>query len=112
MADAKYDVLGIGNALFDVLVRTDEKFLVDHGMTKGSMALIDEARAASIYRDMGSATTMSGGSAANTIVGVAGFGARAVVLMSIFFPPKYRTRLSRASTRFALARMMVITLSR
>ncbi|HLZ04653.1 MAG TPA: adenosine kinase [Bradyrhizobium sp.] len=77
MADAKYDVLGIGNALFDVLVRTDEKFLANHGMTKGSMALIDEARAASIYRDMGPATMMSGGSAANTIVGIAGFGARA-----------------------------------
>jgi adenosine kinase len=77
MADAKYDVLGIGNAIFDVLVKTDEKFLVDHGMTKGSMALIDEARAASIYRDMGPATTMSGGSAANTIVGIASFGARA-----------------------------------
>src|SRR6478752_10762870 len=77
MADAKYDVLGIGNAIFDVLVKTDEKFLAHHGMTKGSMALIDEARAASIYRDMGPATTMSGGSAANTIVGIASFGARA-----------------------------------
>jgi sugar/nucleoside kinase (ribokinase family) len=77
MADARYDVLGIGNAIFDVLVKTDEKFLADHGMTKGSMALIDEARAASIYRDMGPATTMSGGSAANTIVGIASFGARA-----------------------------------
>jgi len=77
MADAKYDVLGIGNAIFDVLVKADEKFLADHGMTKGSMVLIDEARAASIYRDMGPATTMSGGSAANTIVGIASFGARA-----------------------------------
>src|SRR5436305_4606253 len=46
-------------------------------MTKGGMALIDEARAASIYRDMGRATEMSGGSAANTIVGVANLGARA-----------------------------------
>ncbi len=77
MAEAKYDVLGIGNAIFDVLVKTDEKFLGRHGMTKGSMSLIDEARAASIYRDMGPATEMSGGSAANTIVGIAGFGARA-----------------------------------
>src|SRR5437660_5552014 len=76
MADAKYDVLGIGNAIFDVLVKTDEKFLADHGMTKGGMALIDEARALSIYRDMGPATEMSGGSAANTIVGIANFGAR------------------------------------
>src|ERR1700758_1358322 len=77
MADAKYDVLGIGNAIFDVLVRTDEGFLAAHGMAKGGMALIDEARAASIYRDMGPATEMSGGSAANTIVGLANLGARA-----------------------------------
>src|SRR5438046_6179382 len=77
MAEAKYDVLGIGNAIFDVLVQTDEKFLADHGMTKGGMMLIDEARAGSIYRDMGPATEMSGGSAANTIVGIASLGARA-----------------------------------
>jgi sugar/nucleoside kinase (ribokinase family) len=77
MAEAKYDVLGIGNAIFDVLVQTDEGFLSLHGMAKGGMALIDEARAASIYRDMGPATEMSGGSAANTIVGVANLGARA-----------------------------------
>src|SRR6201992_4043713 len=77
MTTAKYDVLGIGNAIFDVLVQTDEGFLASHGMTKGSMALIDEARAASIYRDMGPATTMSGGSPPNTIVGIASFGARA-----------------------------------
>src|SRR5436305_5038951 len=76
MADAKYDVLGIGNAIFDVLVQTDESFLLRHGMTKGGMALIDEARATAIYDEMGPATEMSGGSAANTIVGLAGFGAR------------------------------------
>src|ERR1700675_4262191 len=77
MTAAKYDVLGIGNAIFDVLVQTDEGFLAAHGMTKGGMALIDEARATSIYRDMGPATEMSGGSAANTIVGLANLGARA-----------------------------------
>jgi adenosine kinase len=77
MTSAKYDVLGIGNAIFDVLVQTDEGFLASHGMTKGGMALIDEARAGSIYRDMGPATKMSGGSAANTIVGIANLGARA-----------------------------------
>jgi adenosine kinase len=77
MTSAKYDVLGIGNAIFDVLVQTDESFLAAHGMAKGGMALIDEARAASIYRDMGPATEMSGGSAANTIVGIASLGARA-----------------------------------
>ena len=81
MTSAKYDVLGIGNAIFDVLVQTDEGFLKAHGMTKGGMALIDEDRAVSIYRDMGknsgTAVEMSGGSAANTIVGVANLGARA-----------------------------------
>ena len=83
MADAKYDVLGIGNAIFDVLVQTDEGFLASHGMTKGGMSLIDEARAASIYRDMGKETDkaptaeISGGSGANTIVGIASLGARA-----------------------------------
>jgi sugar/nucleoside kinase (ribokinase family) len=77
MTSAKYDVLGIGNAIFDVLVQTDEGFLSRHGMTKGGMALIDEARATAIYRDMGPATEMSGGSAANTIVGIANLGARA-----------------------------------
>ena len=48
MTTAKYDVLGIGNAIFDVLVQTDEAFLKRHGMAKGGMALIDEARAAEI----------------------------------------------------------------
>ncbi len=76
MTSAKYDVLGIGNALFDVLVHTDDAFLSAHGMAKGAMALIDEAQAAAIYAAMGPATEMSGGSAANTIVGLADFGAR------------------------------------
>jgi len=80
MTAAKYDVLGIGNAIFDVLVQTDEGFLSRHGMTKGGMSLIDQDRAAAIYNDMGPATEMSGGSAANTIVGVASLGARAAYI--------------------------------
>src|SRR5438477_1900870 len=80
MTSAKYDVLGIGNAIFDILVQTDESFLGGHSMIKGGMSLIDEARAASIYQDMGPAVEMSGGSAANTIVGVANLGARAAYI--------------------------------
>jgi sugar/nucleoside kinase (ribokinase family) len=76
MALEKYDVLGIGNAIFDILVKTDEAFLQSHGMIKGGMTLIDETRAAAIYRDMGPAIEISGGSAANTIVGLASLGAR------------------------------------
>src|ERR1043165_5402829 len=74
---AAYDVLGIGNAIVDVIARTEDDFLVKHGMSKGSMALIDEPRAEAIYASMGPAVEISGGSAANTIAGVASFGARA-----------------------------------
>jgi sugar/nucleoside kinase (ribokinase family) len=74
MASARYDVLGIGNAIVDVLARTEDDFLVKQGMNKGSMALIDEARAQAIYEAMGPAVEISGGSAANTIVGLASLG--------------------------------------
>ena len=77
MTSVQYDVLGIGNAIVDVIAQTEEDFLVKHRMQKGTMALIDEARAAQIYEAMGPTIESSGGSAANTIVGVASFGARA-----------------------------------
>ena len=77
MPDPTYDVLGIGNAIVDVIARADDDFLPRHGMHKGGMALIDETRARAIYDAMGPAVEISGGSAANTIVGVASFGARA-----------------------------------
>jgi adenosine kinase len=73
----QYDVLGIGNAIVDVIARTEDDFLVRHAMNKGSMALIDEPRAEAIYNAMGPAIEISGGSGANTIAGVASFGARA-----------------------------------
>ncbi len=72
-----FDVLGIGNAIVDIIARTEEDFLAKHGMNKGSMALIDEPRAEAIYNAMGPVTESSGGSAANTIAGVASFGGRA-----------------------------------
>jgi sugar/nucleoside kinase (ribokinase family) len=77
MASTRFDVLGIGNAIVDVLARTDDGFLIKQGMHKGGMALIDESRAAAIYDAMGPAIEVSGGSAANTIVGVASLGAKA-----------------------------------
>jgi adenosine kinase len=77
MPDLKFDVLGIGNAIVDVIARAEDDFLVKQNMHKGGMALIDEPRAEAIYEAMGPAVEISGGSAANTIVGVAGFGARA-----------------------------------
>jgi sugar/nucleoside kinase (ribokinase family) len=80
MTASQYDVLGIGNAIVDVIARAEDDFLVAQGMHKGTMALIDEARAQAIYAAMGSAVESSGGSAANTIVGVASFGARAAFI--------------------------------
>lgn len=76
MAATRFDVLGIGNAIVDVIARTDDDFLIAQKMQKGGMALIDEARAKAIYDAMGPAIQISGGSAANTIAGVASFGAR------------------------------------
>ena len=77
MTAPRYDVLGIGNAIVDVIARAEDDFLVAQKMQKGGMALIDEARAQAIYAAMGPAVEISGGSAANTIVGAASFGARA-----------------------------------
>jgi adenosine kinase len=71
------DIIGIGNAIVDVIARAEDDFLVKQGMPKGSMQLIDEARADAVYAAMGPAVAISGGSAANTIVGVASLGARA-----------------------------------
>src|SRR5262249_61400338 len=70
----KHDVIDIGSALVDVLSHENEAFLERHGLAKGTMHLIDEARARAIYDAMGPAIEISGGSAANTIVGVASFG--------------------------------------
>jgi sugar/nucleoside kinase (ribokinase family) len=66
MTAVRFDVLGLGNAIVDVITRADEDFLLEHAMRKGSMSLIDEARAAQIYDAMGPAVEISGGSAANT----------------------------------------------
>jgi len=80
MVDIRFDVLGIGNAIVDVIARADEDFLLRHRMQKGAMVLIEEARAQSLYAAMGPAIEISGGSAANTVVGVASFGATAAFI--------------------------------
>lgn len=71
------DVIGIGNALVDVLSHEADDFLDAHGVVKGSMSLIDSDRAHLLYDAMGPATEISGGSAANTMVGIASFGGSA-----------------------------------
>jgi sugar/nucleoside kinase (ribokinase family) len=76
MDAAKYDVVGIGNAIVDVLAQADDEFLQSHELTKGAMTLIDSESAAKLYDEMGSAIECSGGSAANTIAGLASLGGK------------------------------------
>ena len=80
MSDRRFDVLGLGNAIVDVIAQTDEDFLERHSLRKGAMTLIDEGQAESLYSMMNPATIISGGSAANTIVGAASFGAKAAFI--------------------------------
>ena len=74
---ASYDVAAIGNAIVDVIAPASEDFLVAEGLAKGSMALIDEAQAQALYAAMAAGIEASGGSAANTVAGVASFGGKA-----------------------------------
>lgn len=74
------DVVTIGNAIVDVLSRAEEDFLLAQGMAKGSMALIDEARAEALYGAMGPGVEISGGSAANTAAGLASLGGHAAFI--------------------------------
>lgn len=71
-----YDIVGIGNAIVDVLSHCDDAFLAKHRMQKGAMTLIDEAWAESLYDQMGPATECSGGSVANSLAGIAQLGAK------------------------------------
>ncbi|MBK1666264.1 adenosine kinase [Rhodospirillum rubrum] len=76
MHEPRFDVAGIGNAIVDVLSHADDAFLATNGVPKGSMTLIDEARAEVLYASMGPGIEASGGSAANTMAGLASLGAR------------------------------------
>ncbi|MEE2745739.1 MAG: adenosine kinase [Pseudomonadota bacterium] len=70
----KYDVVGIGNAIVDVLAKTEDVFLIDNGLTKGTMSIIDSAEAAKLYSLVQPSAEISGGSAANTRACLASLG--------------------------------------
>jgi sugar/nucleoside kinase (ribokinase family) len=72
-----YDVLCVGNAIVDIIAECDDAFLVEHGIIKGAMNLVDAERSALLYSHMGPAIEASGGSAGNTAAGVASFGGAA-----------------------------------
>ncbi|WP_319412249.1 adenosine kinase [uncultured Cohaesibacter sp.] len=77
MTAPRFDVLGIGNAIVDVLARVEDDFLVEEGLHKGSMNLIDTERAEYLYAKMGAGIESSGGSAGNTIFGFTSLGGKA-----------------------------------
>lgn len=77
MSDPTVDVVAIGNALVDVLSIEQDEFVIRHDLARGAMTMVDRERSEKIYADMGPATETSGGSAANTIAGLASFGSSA-----------------------------------
>ena len=75
--EPELDAVGVGNAIVDVIAAVPDSFIAEHGLVKGAMTLVDADRSASLYDAMPSAVAASGGSAANTMAGVASFGGRA-----------------------------------
>ena len=80
MANTEFDVAGIGNAIVDVLSPAEDGFLSSQELPKGGMTLIDSARAEGLYADMGPGREVSGGSAANTLAGLASLGGKAAFI--------------------------------
>ena len=76
MENSEFDVVSIGNAIVDVLVQTDDTFLQENGLEKGTMTIIDSETAEFLYSKMGNGIEVSGGSAANTIAGLAALGGK------------------------------------
>ena len=74
----KYDVAGLGNAIMDVIASVDDQFLLTHGIAKGAMTLIDEFRAQELHKQLPAGLEVAGGSAANTMAGLASLGASTV----------------------------------
>ena len=76
MTEARYDVIAIGNAIVDVMAPCDDELIDELGLNHGGMTLVDAARAQELYDAMGPAREISGGSAANTLAGLAALGAQ------------------------------------
>ncbi len=104
MAQAEFDVLGIGNAIVDILANTEDDFLVRQGLSKSTMHLIDADRADTLYAHMGPAIEASGGSAGNTTAGVASLGGRAAFIGKVAddaFGAIYRHDMQAIGVHFA-----------
>lgn len=87
MSSTQLEILGLGNAIVDVIAPSDDDFLAKHDLHKGAMQLIDEATAEKLYAAMGQTTIVSGGSAANTIVGAAHLGCQTAFIGKVKADP-------------------------
>jgi len=81
--EARYDIVAIGNAIVDVISQASDEFLDEEQLVKGSMALIDADRAQELYRDMGPAREISGGSGANTLAGASTLGRQCALIAQV-----------------------------
>jgi sugar/nucleoside kinase (ribokinase family) len=103
MTTAIFDVVGIGNAIVDVIAHADEAFLEREGFVKGTMTLIGASRAEALYRMMGPAVEISGGSVGNTMAGLASLGGTGAFMGKVrddFLGQVYRHDITAAGIRF------------
>jgi sugar/nucleoside kinase (ribokinase family) len=103
MTQASIDVVGIGNAIVDVIAHGEDEFLAREGLVKGTMTLIDADRADALYRMMGPAIEASGGSAGNTMAGIASLGGTGAYIGKVhddFLGQLYRHDITAAGVRF------------
>ncbi len=106
MPEPRYDVLGIGNAIVDVMAPIEDDFLADERLAKGTMHLIDAERAETLHRAIPGAIERSGGSAGNTAAGVASLGGRAAFIGKVADDPLgrlYRSDMRATGVAFATA---------
>jgi sugar/nucleoside kinase (ribokinase family) len=103
MTAANFDVVGIGNAIVDVIAHAEEAFLVREGFVKGTMTLIDAPRAEALYQMMGPAVEVSGGSVGNTMAGLASLGGSGGYIGKVrddFLGQVYRHDITAVGIRF------------
>jgi sugar/nucleoside kinase (ribokinase family) len=103
MTQPRFDVVGIGNAIVDVIAHAEEEILAREGLVKGTMALIDAARADALYQMMGPAIETSGGSAGNTMAGLASLGGRGAYIGKVrddFLGRVFRHDITAIGVRF------------
>jgi sugar/nucleoside kinase (ribokinase family) len=103
MTEATIDVVGIGNAIVDVIAHAEDAFLAREALVKGTMTLIDAPRAEALYQMMGPAIEASGGSAGNTMAGIASLGGKGAYIGKVrndFLGQVYRHDITAIGVRF------------